>query len=349
MNRTLASLSVLALVVAGCAHLRSTPSQTAAGGLERATCLEYQVPVELQQNGLEALTVIGTLCYEGELDGKTLQILLSGGGYGPVYYDFPYRPETYSYVSAAVRAGFATFNLSRIGIGDSSRPLGTRIDVDANAYVVHQLIELLRSGILAGARPGSVVVVGHSMGSVMAVAHAVDYPSDADGIILTGILHNTNPEYTERVRDGSGLAMLDGRFADRSLDFSYFTSKPGMREEMFYHLPAADIEVIALDEATRETLTLGEIISVGRFDREKTREIGVPVLMVIGDRDFTSCGGDLQCSDADSVASFERKFFSAAADLEVAVIEDTGHVLNLHQTAPHTYLRMLEWIERRFG
>ena len=291
----------------------------------------------------------GTLCHGGKPDGKTVQVLLSGGGYGRAYYDFPYRPESYSYVRAAVHAGAVTFNLDRIGIGESSRPFGVRVDVDANAYVVHQVIQVLRAGTITGTPLGPIVTVGHSMGSVMAIAHALDYPEDVEGIVLTGILHTTNREYAERVRDSSTLAIFDRRFGRRNLDFTYFTSKPGMREEMFYHGPAADPEVIAVDEATRETLTLGEIISVGRFDRNRTRDIGVPVLMVIGDRDFTSCGDEIDCADHEAVAAYERQFFGTAADVAVAVIEDTGHVLNLHPSAPLTYATILDWIARNIG
>ena len=37
----------------------------------------------------------------GELDGQVLQVLVSGSGYGSVYWDFPYQPDTYSYTRPA--------------------------------------------------------------------------------------------------------------------------------------------------------------------------------------------------------------------------------------------------------
>ena len=262
-------------------------------------------------------------------------------------FDFPYKPETYSYVRAAVRAGHATFNLSRIGIGESSRPPGVDVDVDANAYVIHQVIEALRKNEVFTSDFGPLVTVGHSMGSIMAIAHAVDYPDDVDGVILTGILHNTNPEYTEQIRDGSSLAIFDPRFAWKLLDFTYFTSKTGMRENLFYHTSNADSEVIAVDEETKETLTLGEIISVANFDRNRTLQIQVPTLMVNGDKDFTSCGGDIDCIDNNSVITYEKQFFSNAAGIEIYLPNNTGHVINLHPSAPESYRIMLDWVDRR--
>lgn len=336
---------IVLLILSGCAHFKAEP--LADAGQSGVNQIRLTFPVKLNPDNRANRKVVGVLSYSGSLEGKVLQVLLSGGGYGPVYFDFPFQPDTYSYVRSAVRAGYATLNLSRIGVGKSSRPLGSKVDVDANAYVVHQAITMLRDELVTGARPGPIVTVGHSMGSVMAIAHAVAYPDDIDGLILTGILHTTNPEYTERVRDSSKLAILDRRFVFRIWDFTYFTSKRGMREEMFYYGPSTDPDVIEIDEATRETLTLGEIISVSRFDRTRTREIKVPVLLVNGDRDFTSCGGDIDCQETQRVIDFENQFFSKSAELEVFLPKDTGHVINLHTTAPKTYKFISDWILKR--
>lgn len=309
--------------------------------------IEITIPVKLKVDGEIKYQVTGTLSYSGEAKGKILQILLSGGGYGPAYYDFPYEKDTYSYVAKAANEGYVLFNLSRIGIGKSSRPPGNKVNLDANSIVIHQVIETLTKNEEIPMDFRRVITVGHSMGSVMAIDHAVKYPGDVNGVILTGILHNTNPEYTEKVRDGSKLAIFDSRFMGKIWDFTYFTSKPGMREEMFYFKDNAEKEVIAVDEETRETLTLGEIISIAKYDRELTRDIAVPVLIVNGEKDFTSCGGALDCSDPEVVIPYEEQFFAEAAELEILIIPETGHVINLHRSAPDVYERMLDWIDRK--
>ena len=340
-----AMIVIILAGISGCIHFESNsgPVDEVPSGLTR---LQYTIPVRLRPGGL-TYKAVGTLTYRGDPAGTPLLLLLSGGGYGPVYFDFPYQPETYSFVRAAADEGYSTFNLSRIGIGPSSRPPGRRVDTDSNAYVVHQVTEALRNEERIGTTFGPLVTVGHSMGSVMAVAHAVTYPDDIDGIILTGMLHNTNPTYTEQVRDRSKPAIFDRRFFLRIWDFTYFTSKPGMRNEMFYYAATTDPDVVAADEATRETLTLGEIITVARFDGQRTLDIQVPTLIVNGDRDFTSCGGKIDCADISSVVEYENRFFSPAADLEVYLPKDTGHVVNLHRTAPETYRTIAEWLDRK--
>ena len=148
-------LSILLLTfISGCKEIQIEDLQPIADYPEMS-CQKYTIPVGLKTTGLKLDHVTGTLCWEGELEGKTIQLLLSGAGYGEVYWDFPYQPETYSYVRSAVRAGYATFNLSRIGIGASSKPFGILVNVDANVAVIQQVIECcLRENSVSGTRFG---------------------------------------------------------------------------------------------------------------------------------------------------------------------------------------------------
>ncbi len=314
------------------------------------SCDKYTIPVKLNPNDSAIYKVVSTLCWEGELEGKTTQVLLSGGGYGPIYWDFPYEADTYSYVRAAVREGYATFNLSRIGIGESSHPFGMSVDIDTNAYVIHQTIEsCLGEGNVSGVEFGPIVTVGHSMGSVMAIAHATTYPQDLDGMILTGFLHNSNPEYIDSIMSNSTLALFDSRFKGEIVDPTYLTSKPGKREAMFYNEDNSDENVIAVDEENGETLTIGETASMSVYYGPVSIEIQIPVMELTGEDDFVGCGGDLDCYDHSAVIAHEQQFFSEAACVETNIIENTGHVTNLHYSAPLSYQIMLDWIAKRVG
>jgi hypothetical protein len=73
-----------------------------------------------------------------------------GFTFAQYYWDLPYQPENYSYVAAANRAGYATLNIDRLGVGDSHHPLSPLITLENNASVVNQLIQRLRSGGLGG-------------------------------------------------------------------------------------------------------------------------------------------------------------------------------------------------------
>jgi len=322
-----------------------------AGGDNAAelSCDEYTIPVKLSPGGLFTYQVVGTLCREGALENKTLQMLISGSAYGPIYWDFPCQADMYSYVRAAVQEGYATFNLSRIGIGESDRPFGFLVTVDTNAYVIHQVIEYLGEGGGAGPALESVVTVGHSLGSVIAMAHAIQFPQDTDGVILTGFVHNVNPEFVDTIRSSTYPAAFDPRFFGKIGDLTYMTSTPGARGELFYHMDQADPGVITIDELTKETTTIGEIITNTDYYGEESLEIQAPVLIVIGDEDFIGCGGELDCHDHDAVTVNEQPYFSPAACIETSIIEDTGHNINLHRTAPLSYGIMLDWAGRRVG
>ena len=74
----------------------STPLQAAPGTqlataaeMAGARCQRQVIPVQLSPGGWLTFDVVGELCSTGELDGQVLQVLVSGSGYGSVYWDFP--------------------------------------------------------------------------------------------------------------------------------------------------------------------------------------------------------------------------------------------------------------------
>jgi pimeloyl-ACP methyl ester carboxylesterase len=193
--------------------LQAAPGTRLATAAEMAgvRCHRQVIPVQLAPGSWLSFDVVGELCSTGELDGKVLQVLVSGSGYGPVYWDFPYQPDTYSYTRAALRAGYATLNFYRPGMGESDHPLGLLIGVDNQARGLGQIITALRSTQDFSA----VLTVGHSFGSVIAIAHALTHPDQVAGIVLTGFAHNTSPPFIMAMRTGVDLAAFKGPFAGR--------------------------------------------------------------------------------------------------------------------------------------
>lgn len=320
----------------------STPTAELAG----VTCEDYRVPVKLSPDGWLNYDIIGELCWRGELAGKTLLLLNSGLGYGPVYWDFPYQSENYSFVQAAVAKEYATFNYYRLGIGESDHPLGFRINADVHAYIAHQIITELKTTT----QVGPVVTVGHSFGSAISVAIAYNYPENIDGVIVTGFIHNVNPAYTDESRETSQVAATDPHFLGSVFDLTYFTSAPETRGRTFYVSSNSDPDVYAIDEANKQTLTLGEILSVRTYFGPQSKSINVPVLVLVGDDDIIGCGGELDCSDIDAVVANEKEAYSDPATcVETYVLKDTGHNLSLHNDAASNSAQMLDWLDRRIG
>jgi pimeloyl-ACP methyl ester carboxylesterase len=90
---------------------------------------------------------------------RTVQLLVHGYSYARYYWDFPYQPETYSYVRRATAAGYATLAVDRLGDGWSSRPKGRRLTWRTAARTISHVVTALRNGSL-GTAFDRVVLVG---------------------------------------------------------------------------------------------------------------------------------------------------------------------------------------------
>lgn len=314
-------------------------------------CSDYTLSVTLTPGATDTFQVIGTLCSQGPTAGKTVQLLLHGSTYARYYWDFPYQSEHYSYVRSATKRGYATFNLDRIGNGASDHPDGNLVDIDANAYVVHQVVQALRAGQVASTSFAKVIVVGHSMGSLTTINYAGSFPGEADGIILTGFLHDVNFDFVNSVLMPSLYpATLDPKFAGQFPNFDYLTSVPGSRGGAFYYLPNVDPQVLSLDESLKQTTTIGELTTGPAITFDPISfQIEGPVQVVIGEFDSIFCGNHVNCSDKAAVQNYEKGFYSAPACVETAVISDAGHDLNLQTNADAAYNQMLSWADRTVG
>jgi pimeloyl-ACP methyl ester carboxylesterase len=343
---TLPSLS-LAVRLLGCllllAVLVPASAQADPGGLR---CSDVTFPVTLSPGDATVYNVFGVLCARGSIHNKTIQVALHGATYSHLYWDWPYQPALYSYVRQATAAGYAVLNIDRIGIGRSSHPPADAVTIDANAYVVHQIVQALRGGdrVVPGfgrVRAERVALVGHSLGSVIAIDEAATY-GDVDGVVLTGLSHTVTAHLNDVL---FYPANLDPRFAGQGLDDTYFTTVPGTRG-VFYHAPFFDPQVLAVDEQNKETVTLAELNTAVPALGLSTG-IHVPVLLAVGDFDLAFCN-EPSCSASGSLAA-ESGFFAPDACLETAIIPLAGHDLNLHFQAPLTYFTILDWMDRRVG
>jgi pimeloyl-ACP methyl ester carboxylesterase len=308
-------------------------------------CEPRHIPVRLGPGAVRVWTVVGELCRPVGDGDRTLQVLVSGAGYGVAYWDFPHEPDTYSYARSTLRAGDAVFNFDRLGMGRSDHPPGLSLDVDTQAYVLHQVL-----GALAG-EPGvtGVVTLGHSFGSTVALAHALAWPGQVDGIVLTGFFHQVNRAFGPRIGRDIRIAAFSGPVAGDLLDPTYVISRPGSRGDVFYVRDNTDPAVLDADDATRETTAAGELLSMSRYFGDQSRLLTRPVLVLIGERDFVLCGDGVDCTDHAAVAAHESRFYPAEACPEVRVLDDTGHNVNLHRNAPSSFVLMQDWIRRRVG
>lgn len=311
------------------------------------TCNRHVLPVTLSALNLFTYHVVGWLCYKGPLTShQSVQLLVHGATYSHVYWDFPYQPATYSYVQAMTNAGYAVFNFDRIGAGQSDHPPATLLTIQDNGFIIHEIVGMLKSGSIEGQAFKKVLLVGHSVGSAISVSEASTY-ADVDAVLLTGFLHFVDPAVLPRLTLDIYPAALDPLFRNSGLPVGYITTKPNTRGSLFYYLPNADPQVIATDEATKDAITDSEFATFFTISNSPLSAlIHVPVLVAVGQYDNLFCLGTFSCTNMVSVKNYEALYYSPQANLQLIVIPQAGHDLNLQRNAPTAWFpQALQWAQ----
>jgi pimeloyl-ACP methyl ester carboxylesterase len=306
--------------------------------------------VEVSLNGMPE-TLHGDLCDPGR--ATTIFVTIPGASYNRLYFDFPYQPEIYSQVRSLNEAGYAVFNVDRLGTGLSSIPLSTLLTGTGQADVIHQAILKLRAGALGSHRYGTVLLLSHSLGAGIATLEATAF-GDIDGVLLTGDTHYDNPQHAATyAANGVQQANLQPRFA--SYDAGYLTTPVGARQWPFYGPGDFSLHVVAVDEANKDVYSETEVPDSAEaiLNPAYTLQITVPVLLMVGGQDFLACAtppqaGGTNCSSAAAFRAQESANYSSAAQLETCVIPFSGHSLALALNTKLYQWAVIDWTRRHF-
>jgi len=298
------------------------------------------------------------LCLPKGQTPRGVQLLVHGITYDHRYWNIadPEDPDadTYSWEHAAIRAGYATAAIDRLGSGDSSHPLSTFVDITSNATSVHNVVQALRAGAVAapGDRPVAffrVALVGHSGGSVTGMIEASRF-RDVDAVVLTGFSHKMNLDAVANIAASSYPAVLDPQFAGTLLDPGYQTPRPGTHRSLFY-APGTDVDqrIIERDEATKGTYTLEEIDNLP-LALSTRLQVDVPVLLVNGTLDGIFCSQSLldlgtDCSSEARVVAQEGPFFPDAPSVSSILVPGLGHDLNAFREARAAFQGANSWLQ----
>lgn len=133
-------------------------------------------------------SIYGKLCFpldpKAAKEVQTVQFLTHGDTLDSTYWDIA---PGYSYIDAAVAAGYATFSYDRIGVGRSEHPDPNQVvQGPIQVEIAHALVTLLRDSKIGPVSFKKVVGVGHSAGSTVTNGVTTKYPKDFDAVILTG-------------------------------------------------------------------------------------------------------------------------------------------------------------------
>lgn len=310
--------------------------------LTSLTCTDVHIPVTISDGS--SGSIAGRLCTP--VGATSVQLLLHGITFGQYYWDLPFQPENYSYVTAANRAGYATLSIDRLGVGGSYHPFSGLVTLENNASTAHQVIQALRSGRVGGRAFKKVVLVGHSFGSVVAFLTVGRY-QETDALVVTGASHQPNV-INAATRIQTGPAAQDPKFAGSGLDIGYLTTKPGTRG-VFYNTQNTDPAVIILDEQLKQTETVEEgITALPELLLNHSRNINIPVFAVNATDEPFYCNGLLtaDCSSAAALVGSERPFYGPRATLEALVVPNAGHAVTLARSAPQTLKAIQTWVSQ---
>jgi hypothetical protein len=338
LGRIGAALTVIAATLAAAPAQAQTPP--------RAHCSDHVLGVRLAEDGPAAYRMWGRLCYPGRTEPDTVQLLIPGGGYNHTYWDFPYGNGVYSYVRAATSAGYATFDVDRVGSGNSTHPAYTDLTIAREATSMHDVVTALRAGAVDGHAFGHVIGAGHSFGSAVGVVEAARY-RDVDGFISIGGAHAFS-DAAAGILDSSYDANLDPKFAGRGYD-GYMTTVPGTRGRLYHDTRTSTPGMIALDEALKDVHSANEAPEIFAYSTPATpadavsRRLTVPVLVLVGGSDLIFCGaGAIDCSTSASFRRAEAPYWPAR-HVSFGVIPRTGHSLQESTTEPVSAAVMLAW------
>ena len=170
---------------------------------------------------------------------QTVQLLTHTDTLSSQYWDIA---PGYSYIDAAVQAGYATFSYDRVGVGKSEHPDPIQVVQGAlSREITHAIVILLRQGHLGGKAFRDVVGVGHGAGSTITQAITTKYPRDFDAVILTGISNLTSYVGTTLAAFDFEIANLDpsGRFQNLSNGYLVPSSTIGIQIS-YYRYPNFD-------------------------------------------------------------------------------------------------------------
>jgi len=221
------------------------------------------------------------------------------------------------------------------------------VTVTSNAFVIHQVVQHLRDGTIAGVPFTRVLGVGHSLGSRILVRMEALFPGDLDGLILTGTLHDDGPELAGVLRAFAIPASLDPRLGARLLPPGYITLRDGLQLSFLVNPERADPEIVSFHESLKETTTTGELADP-RITNDSL-QLRVPVLLLVGELDRVVCGNRVDCSDLDSILALERDFYGPETCLQVEILRRVGHLFTLQRSPQGSYSRMLRWARRFVG
>lgn len=297
---------------------------------------------------------------------NTLQLLTHGIGFNATYWNF-YLPSNatdtqYSYIHSALTAGYSTLVWNRLGTNGPASAYDPYTEIQGNTElaILAAITKLAvagdttLTGLSSPKAPSQLVHVGHSWGSILTKALAINYPSLTNAVVLTGYSDNFSfqPFFPAATSYTIANQNQPDRFPASAFSNGFLSwANEFANQWTFLRYPKFDPAVLAYSEATKQPYTLGMFESVQQLLGNATDFDG-KVYYLASEYDVLFCGG--QCvgitQTADGVSTeLTNLSWPNAKSIDVGIVEGVGHGLNLHYGADKAYARVMEWVGKNFG
>ncbi|KAL2825347.1 Alpha/beta hydrolase family-domain-containing protein [Aspergillus cavernicola] len=310
----------------------------------------------------QTFTISVQLCVPDDYDdsekANILQIATHGFGFDKRYWDSELRPEDYSYVTAALKAGYSILTYDRLGVGNSDKPDAYEIaQTPVEREILKELTVLARSGGLTAAAASStrsnktfevpdfnkIVLVGHSLGSRLTLGVLSEYGDIVDGAVATGLI--LNGRFGAVGQRAFGLEYAGDseprRFRERGSGYLVQGTESSV-QQIFFKKGYFDPEMLKYAEKIKETGTVGEFVSLDAVLEQPAPGYSGPLLFALGEYDFAVCEGN--CTGSYDLEALKNETFFNAADVRVHIQPGSGHALTMHSNATGHFEAIFEYL-----
>ena len=271
-----------------------------------------------------------------------LQILIHGATYTKEYWDLGAwggQNVSYSWRAAANSAGYSTLAIDNLGNGQSSHPDPVwDVQLPLQVETIHAVIAQIKAGNTVIAKPRSIVVVGHSSGSILGADLVGSYPDDVDALVLTAYAPGLNSSINATVTQAYQAAAVSDPERFGNLTYGYLLQNNiSAYTDDGYYSGYYDPSIAQEDYATRGVQPIGELLNASAPSTSPLYK--GKVLVVTGENDQSVCG-DVPAASCATVADQVMNVnstFSSSTGFEYFVPLNTGHNINWHYSAPTTF------------
>lgn len=289
--------------------------------------------------------IYSQLCFPnatGAINATTIQFLIHGSGFDRNYWNIS---PGYSYVDYAAEQGYTTFFYDRLGTGLSDHPDAIQtVQLGLQVAVAHELVQLLRTGGISDHLFEHVVGVGHSFGSLQTNVLTSQHPDDLDAAILTGFstdmsgmpvaFAGLDPTIASQIQPIRFSGLSNGYLTGNAIEGTQF---------FFFRAPGYDPELLNLAEANKQTISVGEFLSIMPV---VAPNFTGPIDVVNGENDLPNCHGNCLVPN-NKAAAVKDMFYPAASNGSSWYLgAGAGHGLNMHYAAPMAYEHIQKFIKK---